>query len=398
MHVLDHDLEAIEEAGLRHLDFLAEALDQVFVDDPVRPRKEREHVLDKELLVVVQLFPVVHVVREVNLLGRPNRRLRLFVKLPRLGLLDREDDESARIFAQDGLLTVLEAERARHVAILGRRARKRQRGGARELATSAEARAIVRQKYQPRGASGEIARSMASQGCRSACYSAMFGSALDQLAIVRASNASAATVVLSRSDAPLRQRRMRAQLERADHGPVVVVVYDFESVGNATRCATRCASASFRSVALSEPSTVAVFLTHVAVNDALLRAPFVDRALVLEDDVLVEPGALRTQLRYALEALSLRGRAGWAYAALGCAAVHRRPTFGLRRGLQPCSRAYLVSRGGMRRIRSHALPMRSPIDYAMIQAFDGETRVYHLKGSPIAHGSEIHGCKRGADF
>jgi hypothetical protein len=239
---------------------------------------------------------------------------------------------------------------------------------------------------------------MHTPSCQSACYTAILESAFNQLAIVRASNASAATVVLSRSDAPLRQRRMRAQLKLVDHGPLVIVTYDFESVGNATRCATRCASVSFRSVALSEPSTVAVFLTHVAVNDALLRAPFVERALVLEDDVLVEPGALRTQLRYVLEALSLRGRPGWAYIALGCAPVHRKPTFGLRRGLQPCSRAYLVSRSGMRRIRSHALPMRSPIDYAMIQAFDGETRVFHLRNSPIAHGSAIHKCKRGADF
>lgn len=239
---------------------------------------------------------------------------------------------------------------------------------------------------------------MATPSCQSACYSSILNSAFEQLATVRASNASTATVVLSRSDALLRQRRMRAQLRLVDHGPVVVVTYDFERVRNASRCATRCASASFRGVALREPSTVAVFLTHVAVHDALLRVPSVERALVLEDDVLVGSDALRTQLRYVLEALSLRGRSGWAYVALGCAPVHRKPAFGLRRGLQPCSRAYLVSRSGMRRIRSHALPMRSPIDYAMIQAFDGETRVFHLKGSPIAHGSEIYKCNRGVDF
>ena len=249
---------------------------------------------------------------------------------------------------------------------------------------------------------------MATARCRSACYSSVLDSVYEQLAIVRASNASTATAVLSRSEARLRQRRMRAQLRLVDHGPVVVVTYDFERIRNASRCARSCASSSFRGVALREPSTVAVTLTHVAVHEALLRVPSVERALVLEDDVLVGSDALRTQLRCVLEALEAlealspphgRSGLGWAYVSLGCAPVRTaKPACGLRRGLQPCSRAYLVSRIGMRRICSHALPMQSPIDYAMIPAFDGEPRVFHLKGSPIAHGSHIHRCKRGADF
>lgn len=235
-------------------------------------------------------------------------------------------------------------------------------------------------------------------GCTSACYSPILGSVIAQLGMVRASNSSSATVVLSRSDARLRQRRMLAQLRQVDHGPTAIVTYDFERVANASLCATRCASASFRNVALSEPSTVVVFLTHVAINEALLRGASLERALVFEDDVLVDSRALKTQLGYVIDALSSRSRSGWAYVSLGCTPVHLKPTLGLRRGLAPCSRAYLVSRNGMWRISSHALPMRSAIDYAMIDIFDGETRVFHLKRSPIRHGSELSKRKRGEDF
>ena len=42
--------------------------------------------------------------------------------------------------------------------------------------------------------------------------------------------------------------------------------------------------------------------------------------------------------------------------------------------------------------------MRAAIDYAMVDAFEGEERVYHLRATPIAHGSELRGLRRGADF
>ena len=86
MDVLHRDLEAVEEPRLRDLHLLREALDQVLVHDAVRRGKERQHVGDEVLLVVVEVVPVAHVVGEVDLLRRPERRLRLLVlRTPRPG-------------------------------------------------------------------------------------------------------------------------------------------------------------------------------------------------------------------------------------------------------------------------------------------------------------------------
>ncbi|KAI3486760.1 hypothetical protein L1887_49710 [Cichorium endivia] len=83
--VLHHDLEAIEAAGLCGLDFGAEALDEVLVDDAIRSGEEGEDVRDKVALVVVELVvPVVEVLGEVDLLGGPEGSLGLLVHLPDL--------------------------------------------------------------------------------------------------------------------------------------------------------------------------------------------------------------------------------------------------------------------------------------------------------------------------
>lgn len=58
VHVLHGYLEAVEAARLRHLHLLREALHQVLVDDAVRRREERQHVLDEVLLTVLQCLPV----------------------------------------------------------------------------------------------------------------------------------------------------------------------------------------------------------------------------------------------------------------------------------------------------------------------------------------------------
>lgn len=85
VHVLHHDLEAVEAAGLGDLHLAAKALDQVFVDDAVRRGEEGKDMRNKEALVVVKaLVPVVQVLGQVDLLGRPERRLGLLVHLPDL--------------------------------------------------------------------------------------------------------------------------------------------------------------------------------------------------------------------------------------------------------------------------------------------------------------------------
>ena len=62
MDVLHRDLEAVEAARLRQLDFGREALAEVLVDNAIRRGEESENVFDEVLLVLAQLLPVGHVV------------------------------------------------------------------------------------------------------------------------------------------------------------------------------------------------------------------------------------------------------------------------------------------------------------------------------------------------
>ena len=85
VNVLHHDLEAVEAAGLWDLHLAAEALDEVLVDDAIRGREEGQHVADEEALVRGQpVVPVVDVLGQVDLLGRPERGLGFLVHLPYL--------------------------------------------------------------------------------------------------------------------------------------------------------------------------------------------------------------------------------------------------------------------------------------------------------------------------
>lgn len=72
MDVLHHDLEAVEASCFWDLDFAAESLDQVFVDNAVGGGEEGEHVGDEIFLVIVQpIIPVMQVFGKVNLFGGP---------------------------------------------------------------------------------------------------------------------------------------------------------------------------------------------------------------------------------------------------------------------------------------------------------------------------------------
>jgi hypothetical protein len=69
-------LEAVEAASLGDLDLGGEAAGEVLEDDAIGGGKEGEDVLDEVLLVVSQLLPVRHVLREVHLLHGPEGSLR----------------------------------------------------------------------------------------------------------------------------------------------------------------------------------------------------------------------------------------------------------------------------------------------------------------------------------
>lgn len=83
--VLHHDLEAVEATGLGDLDLGTETLDKVLVDNAVGGGEESQDVGDEVTLIVVQaVVPVVEILREINLLGSPERGFGLLVHLPDL--------------------------------------------------------------------------------------------------------------------------------------------------------------------------------------------------------------------------------------------------------------------------------------------------------------------------
>ena len=85
MDVFHHDLEAVEAPRLGDLDLSREALDEVLVHDAIGSGEEGENMGDEVALVVVQsVVPVVQVLGEINLLGRPEGGLGFFVHLPYL--------------------------------------------------------------------------------------------------------------------------------------------------------------------------------------------------------------------------------------------------------------------------------------------------------------------------
>lgn len=231
-----------------------------------------------------------------------------------------------------------------------------------------------------------------------ACWKACFGECVARIVAPQLNgllNATFAVVVLTRTNAPRRQRRMRDQLSSLGErwSPPTFVVCDFE------RLPAGCPGPCFdgHSVAAHEPSTVAIALTHVAVSAVLRTFPAMRTVLVLEDDIVARSEALHSLLRRALHALTQNP--GWHFVALGCS------TYGsngdanpIRSGMQPCSRMYLLSRAGMERMAS-GLPLADPIDVAMPKIFGLSNRnVYHASGWPMRHGSHVHRLRRGSDF
>lgn len=105
MDILDHDLETVEAAGLRNLDLVREALQQILVHNAIGGSKEGQDVRDEVALIVRQLvLPIVHVLGEINFLSGPEGGLSLLVHLPHLVELDGEEHKAARVGAQDGLV------------------------------------------------------------------------------------------------------------------------------------------------------------------------------------------------------------------------------------------------------------------------------------------------------
>ena len=97
VNVLDGDLEAVEASGFRHLDFLHESFDEIFVDDAVAGGEKRQHVGEEVTFVVLERLPVAQIAAEIHFLDGPKRSFGFLVHLPNVRELDGKDDEAARI-------------------------------------------------------------------------------------------------------------------------------------------------------------------------------------------------------------------------------------------------------------------------------------------------------------
>lgn len=83
--ILHHDLETVEAACLWYLDFTAEPLDEVLVNDAVGCGEKGEDVRYEVALVVVQsVVPIVEVFGEIDFFSGPKGGFCFLVHLPYL--------------------------------------------------------------------------------------------------------------------------------------------------------------------------------------------------------------------------------------------------------------------------------------------------------------------------
>merc|ERR1719264_1793239 len=100
MDVFHCNLKAVECTSLGYLHLGGELPREVLQDDAVRSSEEREDVLNEVPLAVCERVPVLGVLGEVDLLGRPEGGLVLLVHLPDLWVLDREHHPPARVLKE----------------------------------------------------------------------------------------------------------------------------------------------------------------------------------------------------------------------------------------------------------------------------------------------------------
>lgn len=104
MNILHHHLEAVETTSLGNLDFGHKALCEVFQNNTIGGGKESENMLDKVLFILIELFPILDVLGEVNFFSGPESCLLVLVHLPDLAVLDGEEDKAVGVLFKERLL------------------------------------------------------------------------------------------------------------------------------------------------------------------------------------------------------------------------------------------------------------------------------------------------------
>ena len=81
MNIFYCDLKTIKKLGFGVLNLANKVLGQVFVDNTIAGGEEREDMGNEKPFSVVQVSPILHVLAQINLLGRPEAGLRLLDEL-----------------------------------------------------------------------------------------------------------------------------------------------------------------------------------------------------------------------------------------------------------------------------------------------------------------------------
>ena len=103
MDLLNGVLDRIECTGFRNLHLVGEARGQILLDDSVRAGEESENAANEVLFVGGQLVPVPPILRQIDLFRYPHGALMLLVHIVELGIMNREEGESMRIWLKNGL-------------------------------------------------------------------------------------------------------------------------------------------------------------------------------------------------------------------------------------------------------------------------------------------------------
>jgi hypothetical protein len=101
VNVLHCHLEAIESSCLGDLDLCGELSTDVFIYDSIRSSKKSKNMFYEVLLWPCEAFPILAVLREVNLFGGPEGGFVFLVHFPYARVLNGEHDPSARVFNEE---------------------------------------------------------------------------------------------------------------------------------------------------------------------------------------------------------------------------------------------------------------------------------------------------------
>ena len=98
MNVLHHHLEPVEAPRFSDLNLSGEPLSKVFKHYPVTGSEKCKHVFDVMLLALIEFFPVLEILSQIDFLSGPKCGFLVLVHLPDVVVLDREQYKSVGVF------------------------------------------------------------------------------------------------------------------------------------------------------------------------------------------------------------------------------------------------------------------------------------------------------------